>query len=90
PLLAVRVHERVVAVRIPERPLEQQVLNQESVLRHNPEVGEEGGESLDHSNLPVRQRYQPFINQFVRVRVSRLALHDVRLGLLVSERDRRY
>ena len=89
PFLRVRIEQVVDGGRVPVLAQAEQVLEQEAVLGHDGEVGEEAGGGLDAARLAVRHADQSGVDQFVRRWVARPPLHYVRLGLLVRQRNGR-
>ena len=55
----------------------------------NDEVDEEPRRGLDHADLAVGHGDESLVDELVVDRISRPSLHDVRLGLLVGQRNRR-
>lgn len=62
----------------------------DSVIVQNVEIGEESSRSLDNSNLQVSEGDQLGVHEMVSLGVTRVSLHDIKLGVLVGERDGGY
>lgn len=56
-----------------------------AVIVHDVEVGEETGSSLDNTNLEVSEGDKFGVDKMISVRLSWGTIHDIELGVLVSE-----
>ena len=85
--MTVRVLEVVDRLGVPRLADAEETRGPEAVLGHDDQVDEEAGAGLNEADLAVGHRDETRVDELVAQRVARLALHDVRLGLLVGERD---
>lgn len=61
-----------------------------SVIVQNVEIGEESSRSLDNTNLQVSEGDKLGIHEMVSLGVTGVSLHDIKLRVLVGERDGGY
>jgi hypothetical protein len=57
----------------------------EAIVVKNVEVSEESSSCLYYTDLKVGIRNQPWIDEMISCWISRVALHDVELRVLISE-----
>jgi len=62
----------------------------DSIIVEDVEVGEESSGSLHNTNLQVSERDKLGIHEMVSLGVTGVSLHDIKLGVLVGERDGGY
>lgn len=87
PFLTIGIGEVVNTLRVPFLSQAKQKVGPETTLCHDDKVSEETSGRLDHTNLTIGHGDESLVDQFVLPRVSWLSLHDVTLGLFVSQRD---
>ena len=58
-----------------------------AIIVHNIEVGEESSSSLNYTDLEVGEGDELRVDKMVSLGDTRVALHDIELGVLVGERD---
>jgi hypothetical protein len=61
-----------------------------SIIVENVEVGEESSGSLDNTNLQVSEGNKLGIHEMVSLGVTGVSLHDIKLRVLIGERDGGY
>jgi len=62
----------------------------DSIIVENVEIGKESSGSLDNTNLQVSEGNKLSIHEMVSLGVTGVSLHDIKLRVLIGERDGRY
>jgi len=87
PLLTVGILESHASLVVPADSESHEIFGHETVLHQDDGVADEAGEGLDHTDLTVSHGDQSLVDKLIGELVSWVSLHNVGLGLFVSEGD---